>query len=266
MTWIKLFNSSIKLFFLLILTGYSMNSNSLPLRTESTTAGTLKQASSNSNLIGVPLKYNPPVDDAPSGRKPTAGRDDCPSVDKPLTALVPEYYLGLTAAEFPTFWFYIPYGSNAIKSAELVLWDEQQNKIDEVTFSVTNTPGIVSVRLPKKALEIGKRYRIDFSVTCNGGNSNAPGSKPIVKSWIKRVSLDANLVNQLKAATTPRERYVLYAANSLWYEALTELAELRQDKPHDQKVTADWEALLSQQEINLSELISEPIVSCCTSK
>ncbi|GBF81893.1 DUF928 domain-containing protein [Aphanothece sacrum] len=228
---------------------------------------TVEENDSNRNPKKAAFNYNPPVDDAPQkGRKATAGRDDCPTVDKSLIALVPEWHLALTAEETPIFWFYIPYPFTIPQSAAIVLWDEQQNKVDEATVSITNTPGIISVRLPKTVLEIDKRYRVDFSVNCLDRNSNTSSSQPIVKSWLKRVALDNNLINELKSATTPRERYILYAANSIWYEALTELAQLRYNQSDAQQIVEDWEELLSQPEINLPELISEPIINCCRLK
>lgn len=237
------------------------------MQNTSTTKSTIEEASFNSSLRRITLNFKPSVEDAPQkGRKHTAGRDGCPEVDKLLTALVPERHLALTVSESPTFWFYIPYPANVLKSATMILWDEDGNKIEQPTFSVKNTPGITKVRLPKTTLETGKIYRVDFSVTCHDGNGNTTGSTlPLITS-IKRVSLDTNLASELQTATTPRDRYVLYASNSLWYEALTELAELRQEQNEDEQIAADWESLLSQKEINLPELISEPIVDCCISK
>lgn len=237
------------------------------MKSNPATANTIESSSSNLKPKKSTLIYLPPVNDAPQkGRIHSSERIGCPKVDKSLTALVPERHLALTVSESPTFWFYIPYPANVLKSATMILWGENGNKIEQSTFLVKNTPGITKVRLPKTTLETGKIYRVDFSVTCHDGNGNTTGSTlPLITS-IKRVSLDTNLASELQAATTPRDRYVLYAANSLWYEALTELAELRQERNEDEQIAADWESLLSQKEINLPELISEPIVDCCTSK
>lgn len=245
-----------------------MNSNSFSMQNTSTTKTTIEQTFSNSNpnFIRVTLYYNPTVYGAPQKGRKTGTSRGCPKSDKPLTALVPERDLALTIGESPTFWFYIPYHADVIKSATMILWGEEQNKIEQPTFLVKNTPGIINVRLPKTTLETGKIYRVDFLVTCHDGDGNTTGSSPSVITWMKRVSLDTNLASQLQAATTPRDRYVLYAANSLWYEALTELAELRQKQHKNEQIAVDWESLLSQKEINLPELITEPIVDCCISK
>ena len=266
MTRIKFLKSSIKLLFFFIWIAVGMNSNSFPMQNTSTTKITNEETSSNPSLRRITLNFKPSVEDAPQKGRKVATSRGCPKVDKPLTALVPERHLALTVSESPTFWFYIPYPANVLKSATIILWDEDGNKIEQPTFLVKNTPGITKVRLPKTTLETGKVYRVDFSVTCHDGNGNTTGSTlPLITS-IKRVSLDTNLASELQTATTPRDRYVLYASHSLWYEALTELAELRQERNEDEQIAADWESLLSQKEINLPELISEPIVDCCTSK
>ncbi len=244
-----------------------MSNNFLFPKNKSATANTTKYTSSNPKSKKQTLTYyKPPVADAPQTRRIHISDRGCPKVDKPLTALVPEWHLALTVSESPTLWFYIPYPANVLKSATMILWDENGNKIEQPTFLVENTPGIIKVRLPKTTLETGKIYRVDFFVTCHDGNGNTTGSTLPLITWMKRVSLDADLASELQAATTPRDRYVLYAPNSLWYEALTELAELRQEQNEDEEIAADWESLLSQKEINLPELISEPIVDCCTSK
>ncbi len=231
------------------------------------TANTIKSSSSNPKPKKSTFIYLPPVEDAPQkGRIHTSERPDCPESDKLLTAIVPKWNLALTMSESPNYWFYIPYASNMIDSVAIVLWDEEQNKIDQTTVIVKNTPGIINIKLPQTTLDIDQRYRVDFSITCKATNSDGKGGKITVRTWLKRVDLDYNLASKLKAATTPREKYILYAANGIWYEALTELTELRKSPNEDRQVIQDWQDFLSQSEIDLPELISEPIVSCCISQ
>jgi hypothetical protein len=208
------------------------------------------------------LQFNPPVDDAPQKRTNKNGRPGFPEVEIPLTALVPPEYLVLTLVEHPTFWYYIPYSTNDLESANLVIQDERQIEVYEKKFTVINTPGITSLCLPETApfLEIDQKYRIDFSLFGNKGGESR------VKIWIKRVRLDPDLRSQLEAATTPRERYVIYAANSLWQDALTELAKLRLANPQDEEIAADWETLLGDPNVDLDEIASKPLVSYCTSE
>ena len=248
---------------------FIMNSDYLLNKNRLATASTVEEISSNKKSQRVTLDYVPPVDDAPQrGRKPLAGRgSNCPKSNKSLLALVPKWHLALTVNESPNLWFYVPYSPDVIKSAELTLWDEEQNKISEIVYSIQNTPGIAQINVPEKLLEVDKRYKVGFSITCYKQDDGIETTNilPVVETWLKRVDLDNNLANQVKTAT-PREKYTLYAANGIWYEALTELIELKESQNNDEQVTKDWQDLLNQSEVNLPELISEPIVSCCTAK
>ena len=160
--------------------------------------------------LSSPINYNPPTGgDAPPDDKTRGGtRPGCPAVAKPLTALNPKYYIGFTVAERPTFWVYVPYSLTNQDSATFTLWDaQQQTKVYETTFPLTNIPGIVSFRLPENAppLAIGKIYRWDFSFKGGDGCQDF-----ITKLWVKRVTLPDTIKNQLNGATTPRERIVIY--------------------------------------------------------
>lgn len=211
-------------------------------------------------LSRPPLDYDPPTDGrVPGGSDDAGSRPGCPQVDKPLTALVPKYYMGLTIAEQPTFWVYVPYSPKLPHSAKFVLWNEQQDKVYETPpFQLSDGPGIVSFSLPKNApkLNIGKTYKWSFSFTCGDGAGFVP-----VQWWVKRVPLSPSLKSQLDAAT-PRERIALYAANGLWHDALTELALLRRKNPQDKTLAADWTNLLSNRYVRLGNIASEPIVQC----
>ena len=221
-----------------------------------------------SRQLNKPLIFNapPPPDDinAPGGRT-GGGKRGCENIDKQisgskgkrLTALVPVYgspdlelVLGLTIAAHPTFWFYIPYSHTP---GEFVLQDEADRTVYQTPVSLSGTPGVVSLSLPSTAspLEIGKRYHWYFNIYCN------PQQPPVfVDGWIKRDSLNAALKNQLEKAT-PKQRVALYAANGIWYEALTASAELRRTDPN----RADWAAMLRT--IGLDDIASEPMLECC---
>lgn len=204
-----------------------------------------------------------PVDDRPDDREDANKRPGCPEVEKPLTALVPPlYYPALTIFEYPTFWYYVPYFATDLQSSKLVLWNEQQRKVYETNFTVINTPGIINLRFPENAppLEVNKIYEVDFSLACKLGGLSR------VKTHIKRVSLNLNIRDKLEAATTPQERYAIYAAHSLWQDLLTELAKLRCANPEDKKIVADWESLLRNPRIRLDKISSEPLVLCCNSE
>jgi hypothetical protein len=157
-----------------------------------------------------------------------------------------ELVLGVTTAERPTFYFYVPYQSPL--AGEFVLRDEDENLIYKTEVRLPEMPGVLTVSLPSTVnpLEVGERYRWYFKVNCK--------QPPIfIEGWIQRNVLNPNLESQLENATL-QEQVSLYAANGIWYEALAAAAELRRTNPQD----PNWSALL--QAVGLEELASEPMV------
>ncbi len=223
----------------------------------------------------------PPADrSAPAGRqRGGASRGTCPAAigEEPLTALVPatqtslnegqsgnsplktfESVWALTAAEAPTFWYYIPYTLTPDLPVEFILQDDQGNNVYQTKFIASQKqPGVVKVRLPAKVapLEVGKMYRWFFMIDCD------PDAPPLVEGSVQRIAPSATLMSQLQKAT-PRERVVLYAKQGLWHDALTALAELRSANPNDAALTADWVSLLNSG--GLQAIAQEPVIDCCT--
>lgn len=241
------------------------------------------QAQTSKQVVST-VRFDPPPlpakadKGAPSGRRTGgASRGLClPVVDKPqpLTALVPatketlgnkqddlpglttfESVWGLTAADSPTVWFYVPYSLTPNLPIEFVLQDEQGNYVYKTSFKVSQTqPGIVKFRIPSTApLEIDKMYRWFFSINCVPDDD--------VNGWVQRVAPSPTLASQLQKAT-PRESIALYASNGYWYDALTTLAELRSANPSDATLKNDWDSLLHS--VQLDAIAQEPIVQCCT--
>jgi hypothetical protein len=216
---------------------------------------------------------------APIGRqKGAATRGNCSAVDSPLTALVPavEQTLdkgqgktltmtnvwGSTIAQHPAFWFYVPYSHTSAHSSEFVLQDEAGNDVYRTPVMLPERPGVVSFHLPTTSapLAVGKMYHWYFKVYCNPQKASNPINPVFVEGWVQRVTLNPGLTSQL-AAATPQQQIALYAANGIWYEALTSLAELRLVEPNDAALKADWADLLRS--VNLDNITSKPIVRCC---
>ena len=190
----------------------------------------------------------PPYRGAPSGRaRGGASRGNCPAVSKPLTALVPstqsgeqaknalntyESVWGLTVAEYPTLWFYVPYSLTPKLPIRFVLQDEGGNEVYKTPLTATETqPSIVRFHLPSIApLEVGKTYHWYFVIDCD------PDAPVSVDGWIKRVPMNSTFTRKSQKAT-PLQRVVLYADNGIWYDALTTQAELRIANPSDLKLS-----------------------------
>ncbi len=210
----------------------------------------------------------PPNIGAPSQRK-AGGSRGCMDVnvqntqfkDKVLTALAPEYsgsqlVLGSTTQMRPTFWFYVPYKSDST-FAKLVVEDDENNQTIYKT-PLTGTPGVVSVSLPStsSALKIGKRYHWYFNIYCKQDNEFITS----VEGDVQLLALNPIVQSQLDKAT-PQQQVALYAANGIWYEALTTLANLRRTSKQDANLDSDWASLLES--VGLQNIAAEPIVDCC---
>jgi Domain of Unknown Function (DUF928) len=214
-------------------------------------------------FVAPPL---PPGTGAPTGRRSGAGSRGCrntneeaAAIEKHVTALVPsipsnespgaEFVGGLTAAERPTFWFYVTYQPPF--TGKFILQDKDENLVYETDVILPTNPGVIQISLPSNVppLEIGKLYNWYFKIRCN---PNSP-TLSFVHGWIQRTSLNPALSSQLQNAT-PQQKVALYARNGIWYEALTIAAELKRNNSNDR----NWSDLLEA--VGLSEIKAEAIV------
>lgn len=191
----------------------------------------------------------------PGRRGGTGSRGDCPPVEVPLTALIPSSNLGSSVEAHPTLWFYIPYKSSEVATAEFSLQDEQNNDVYRTNFTLPETPGTVSLSLAQAPpLEINKKYQWYVKVYCSQQKLSAP---VFIRSWVQRVALKPELEKQLQTANSPRKRIEFYAQNGIWYSALTELAKLRVTEPQNANFNNDWASLL--RDVGLENLVQKPV-------
>ncbi len=221
----------------------------------------------------VRVSFNPPPvrdNGALGGRQKGAGsHSSCKLSDRqteiePLIALMPEipiedemkekiYVWGRTTVAHPTFWFYVAYPPNTY--VEFILQDEEENELYQTSFTLNETPGALGLTLlqTEAALQVGKSYHWYFNIICDRESS----IDDFVEGWIERVQLNPIINSQLNSAQ-PLERVAIYAQNGIWYDALTNLARLRQSKPTDNSLAAIWSDLLQQ--VGLEEINQKPIV------
>lgn len=195
----------------------------------------------------------------PRRRRGGGSRGSCLATNKlPLTALVPDTGTGLTIAESPTFWFYVPYTLTPNYSVEFVLKDNQNNTVYTNKVRGKGTPaGVLNLRLPSTVLlKADKDYNWYFLVYCDPQNQD---KFVYVNGLIRRVERPA-LEKQLVSLSWG-DRMIRYKAEGIWYEALTELAQSLSVSPQDAKIRQDWSSLL--QSVGLEQLALEPFVSCC---
>jgi hypothetical protein len=173
---------------------------------------------------------------------------------KRLTALVPATEInvivqGNTTVTNPTFFFYVAYPINSY--AELLIQDDQGTELYlSPMFELGERPGIVSVTIPQ-ILEIGKYYRWYFRIRCD--QENTPDD--FVSGRLLRVP---ELSVDLLQGKTALEKAIIYANYSLWFDALNELAELKNQQPNNKMVTEIWRDLLTQ--VGFAQLADQSIV------
>ncbi|MGI2908440.1 DUF928 domain-containing protein [Tolypothrix sp. VBCCA 56010] len=192
----------------------------------------------------------------PSRRVGTGSRGECPPVEVPVTALIPNKNPGLTVEEHPTFWFFVPYQFNNTSGGEFALQDEANNDVYRTSFKLPETAGIVSLSVPSTvSLELNKSYQWYFKIYCSRQNLSNP---VFVRGWVQRKALKPDLERLLQAANDKRSRIAIYAENGIWYSALTELAKLHFAEPKNTVFINDWTNLL--RDVGLENLAEQPFV------
>ncbi len=211
-----------------------------------------------------------------SRRTAAARRGKCSSLNKPLVALVPskkkskassleglESAFGLTVAEFPNFWFYVPSLPSGVNSAEFMLQEflPQEKKYKDVlerpfTFQVKEGISSFSLQSAGVPLKLGKVYHWYISIICD---SQRPSRNPSIDAWVKLVKPSSEL-SQIETYRDTKERLEFYIQDGIWYETLTLLAKLR-CQYQDAELFEAWSSLL--QSIGIKEEIArESILSC----
>lgn len=215
------------------------------------------RAQSQPILLSQSVNFRPPDVTAPDNRQGGTHRGAklCPA-GLSITPLIPESNIGLTLAESPTFFVYVPQTSAEI---EFVLLTENGTEIVYETAFKVDKPGIVGVTVPatsdnKKSIEVGKRYEWSFSMVCDPQDRSAD---VVVQGLVQRIEPQSNLKQDLEN-TDAMSRLNVYAKNGIWYETLATLAELRRKSPENQTLAAEWTKLLQSQ--GLDSIAAQPLI------
>ncbi|MCP2729431.1 DUF928 domain-containing protein [Limnofasciculus baicalensis] len=229
-----------------------------------------KPNNANSDPIGIRFVLaNPPLPDngTPQTNRGTGTRGDCiyKAESPPLTHLAGEKNFELTVSEHPTFWVYVPYTSAEVPSGEFSLQDGDED-VYRTRFQLPAKAGVVGISLPStnKSLEVGKTYRWYFEINCPSSDSTNQKTPDSVTGIVKRVSPSIQLAEELKTAKTPLERIAAYTKHSIWYETLTELAQLRLKEPENPTINKLWVDLLTDENIGLNSIAPQPIAGSVT--
>lgn len=209
-------------------------------------------------------------------RRGGASRGSCPNVnpERPLTAIVPATLMGetkpgvdpllttwqsvggLTTAANPNFVFYIPKEISDLPK-EFVLQDESGRNIYHSYFATKASmqSGFTQIRIPLAfSLATNKIYRWFFLVHCDAD------ARSEVDGWIQRVPLNPVLNSQLQKGSRLEQAQV-FAANGIWYDALSSLVEMRRANPQDRHLFFNWVELLDS--VGLKAIATQPISQCC---
>ncbi len=212
----------------------------------------------------IPVEKDPPSRGTPPGKEGTGSRGDCIyQQNKPsLTPIVGGNQSHFTVKDYPTIWVYLPYTSQQETSGEFSLQDGDM-EVYRTSLKLPTKSGIVGITLPSTipALKVGKEYRWYFDINCSrhvsADNSPIPTS---VTGIVEKKLISLELERSLKTATTPLEKIFVYAKHDIWYEAITELGQLRLKEPHNSTLKKVWVELLNTEHFGLGNLSQEPII------
>lgn len=218
------------------------------------------------------IEFQPPKRGMPGRREGGGTRDPLACVrGKPsrLIALLPTTNLGLTVADYPRFFWYMP--QTKAQRAEFTLFEVDENLEDrqpvyQTTFTIPagGTGGIASLQLSKQGntspLKVGKDYRWTVSLICDPSNRMRDIA---IEGWVQRVAADPKLTRQL-AKVKASDRIQLLAEHGLWFDTIATLAAERAAHPSDSALQTSWTELLTS--IKLAAIADQPLLPCCQLK
>ena len=167
-----------------------------------------------------------------------------------LTALMPNRSnKSLTVSATPEFYFYVP--TSTATTGEFVIRSGEEDGF-ETTFQVPSKSGIVKLQLPSQfPLKKGLTYKWYFAVICDDLDRSAD---EYTEGIIERTAISKSSNEALQQAT-PLKQAKIYAQYNIWSETLTNIAQLRIQKPNE------WKELLKS--VGLEEIAEEQLVDCC---
>jgi hypothetical protein len=191
----------------------------------------------------APDTGTPDGQQTPAGTRGETCKQTDKQTDKPFTALVPENGKGLTTAEHPSFWFYIPDAPDDIHSIEFSVHDQdEKTTLYRTSLQFTKTPGVIGIPLPPSphySLKLNEIYHWRFTVTCVGKETSGDPIILELDGWVTRVQQSPNQV--------------------IWYDELTNLAKRYLLEPQNTEVKNAWAELLKA--VGLEGLAQAPLVS-----
>ena len=151
-----------------------------------------------------------------------------------------------TIAAYPSFWFYVPFGERKAIDAKFSLAESSTGKIVyQRGIDLQKPSGIIGVALPQEqqyALKPNQDYVWQLQINCAAANSDNRADDHNLKGWVRRLPINSQLESQLQNSSN--NKYDVYAEQNLLYDALSELIQLRQQKPNNEAINRAWIELL----------------------
>ncbi|NET69499.1 MAG: DUF928 domain-containing protein [Sphaerospermopsis sp. SIO1G2] len=169
--------------------------------------------------------------------------------DKPtLTALMPTRdNKSFTTSKQPNFYFYVP--PTSAQTGEFILRNKEEEDIVQASFKLPKQPGIVKLQIPPTvALETGESYKWYFTIVCNKNDRSAD---EYTEGTIERKVISPS-VNKALQESPPLRQANIYAKYYMWSETITNVLQIRQEKPNQ------WKELMES--VGLEIIADEPVV------
>lgn len=209
------------------------------------------------------ISFTPPPDDGkPDDTSGAGSRQDCRcpqdigqaiATQPSLMALVPEDNYGLTVAERPTFWLYVP--QTSARQAVLSIREENGRHHSQTVFSLSATSGTLGIQLPPDAPPLQANTNYQWAVVLVCGQRPSPND-PAIASWIRRVVLSEPR-EESREHLSDLEQAAWYAKRGIWYDTLTAIASVRKAQPDDRDLLDIWTNLL--QTARLEAIAPDPL-------
>ena len=179
----------------------------------------------------------------------SAALANSPSSQRTLIPLVPNTNFGLTTAENPILWIYLP--ETSARQVVLSIREEGTIHHSRTFIPITGSSGIISLQPNHDSppLEVGKTYKWSVVLVC--GEKPSPND-PAIETWVRRVDSPEPL-NQGSAL----EQAAWCAEKGIWYEALSLLIQVRRLQPHNQDLIDIWTDFLESGGLNA--IANEPL-------
>ncbi len=236
----------------------------LVLGTTSTFAQSATNPSARSNRKLSRVLFKPPSDDKKPDQTAEAGsRHPIPclqgatsttlvnssSSQNSLMPLVPTTNLGLTTAEKPKLWIYLP--ETSARQVVFSIREEGTIHHSKTVIPITGSSGIISLQPNQNSLplKIRKNYKLSVVLVC--GEKPGPND-PARDVWVRRVE-SSESINQRSAL----EQAAWYARQGIWYDALNFLIQARQSQPQNQDIIGIWANFLKSGGLNA--IANEPV-------